>query len=467
MSSEVTGYNANRRIFEEGTEIGEEIESIRGTMPLPVFQIAVVVDVFCDPSKLTAEDISKLQKETASPELCKRMPRNSITGRIITRNQDLFDSSPKIFFPVDIFDAGPVKPGEQVFVFYIDQNVNDQIGYWWKRVPQTIDTDDINFTHADRKFEINEGATATDKLAGKKPAVLDFKNGGIESEQRTLAGANAYDKINKNAKANAEIIKEPTARFTKRPGDNVILGSNATRIVLGMDRASSSTAPASTPPREKSATIDMVVGYGRKDKRNAPKIIENSRGYEEVDKDLKTPSNVAEGDPDMVEDPSRFYLSESTDPDTNFEIEIEGITPPAGNAPSAIIKTDRLRLIGNQNIRIVGKSSSVSLEENGDMALIAPNIKIGSTSSEEPIVLGNSLVKAIANYVKSTTDALNNLNIAAATYFAIPVAIGVPTPPQQATFITAWSTYYGLVLSAQATLEAELNASLSTKVFSE
>jgi len=466
MSSEVTGYNANRRIFEQGTEIGEEIESIRGTMPLPIFQVAVVVDVFCDPSSLTIDDISKLQKETSSPELCKRMPRNSITGRIITRNQDLFDSSPKIFFPVDIFDAEPVKPGEQVFVFYIDQNVNSQIGYWWKRVPQTIDADDINFTHADRKFEINEGATATDKLAGKQPAVLDFKNGGgIESEQRTLAGANAYDKINKNAKANAQIIKEPTARFVKRPGDKVILGSNATRIVLGMDRASTSTAPASDSPRKESATIDMVVGYGRKDKRNAPKIIENSRGYEEVDKDLKTPSNRAEGDPDMIEDPSRFYLSESTDPDANFQIEIDGISPSMEYAPSAIIKTDRLRLIANENIRIVGKSGkgAISIEDNGNFVLVSPNVKIGSASSKEPVVLGDSLVSALNNYVKSTTDALNTLNLAAATYFAVPL----PTPPQQATFILAWSTYYGLVLAAQTTLQAELNKSLSTKVFSE
>ena len=267
------------------------------------------------------------------------MPMNSIAGRTITRNQDLYDSSPRIFFPVNVFDAEPVKPGEQVFVFFVDQAANDQIGYWWRRVPQPMDTDDLSFTHADRKYQSNEGSTATDKLAGKTQGPPSFINGGEQEEQHTLAGANAYEEINDNAQANAQIVKEATARFTKRPGDKTIMGSNGSRIVLGMDRAAPAPASADTPVRPNSATMDFVVGAGRAGTPTAPTTVVNSRGEEEVDKNPQTPDNPLEGDPDMMNDPSRIYLSESTDVDVNFVVNIPGIPPAIGAAPAFVAKS--------------------------------------------------------------------------------------------------------------------------------
>lgn len=464
MLNEITGYNASRRIFEEGTDIGEEIDGARASLGLPTFQIAVVVDVFVDPSSMSKEDIQKLESESATPDLCKRMPRNSISGRIITRNQDLYDSSYKIFFPVNIFDAEPVKPGEQVFIFYVDQIVNDQIGYWWKRVPQPIDTDDINFTHADRKYQVNDGPTATESLAGVEPDVPGFVNGGNDGDQHTLAGRNAYEDINKNAKANAQIIKEPVARFVKRPGDKVIQGSNAARIVLGMDRATAGPAPSSTEPRKNSATIDMVVGYGREGTDTAPTSVENSRGDFEVDKSPKAERNSSEGDPDMLSDPSRFYLSESTDPDLNFEVQIDGIPETTGEAPSAVIKTNRIRLLAGEDIKIVGKSNSIVLDVDGNISLVAsPKINLGSSNPSEPVALGNALVSAIDDYSQSISDAVLELNIAAQTYFAVPL----PTPPQQATFIAAWAKFTIDFSIAQQILSINLQSSLSEKVFTD
>ena len=151
-ANELNGFNGSRRIFEEGTDISEEIEGQRAITPPPIFQIAVVVDVLNDPKSLTNDEIIELETESATPELCRRAPNNSIIARVITRNQDRFDSSSRIFFPVDIYAAEPIKPGEQVFIFFVDPIINDQIGYWWKRVPQPIDTEDLNFTHADRRF---------------------------------------------------------------------------------------------------------------------------------------------------------------------------------------------------------------------------------------------------------------------------------------------------------------------------
>ena len=465
LSNEITGYNANRKIFSEGTDISEEIDGVRGVIPIPTFQIAVVVDVFCNPSKMNPKVIKDLEEQSASPELAKRMPPNSILARIITRDQDLYDNSPRIFFPVNIYDAEPVKPGEQVFIFFVDQMVNDQIGYWWRRVPQPIDTDDLNFTHADRKYQINEGSSTTDKLSGAAPAPLDFINGGDQVEQRTLSGANAYDIINKNAIANASIVKEATARFIKRPGDKVIQGSNAARIVLGMDRASPTPTSADTKPLPKTATIDMVVGYGRIGTPTAPISATNTRKEQEVNKRL--PPNPSEGDPDMKNDPSRLYLSESTNADVNFGVTIPGIAPGQGSTAAAVVKSKQIRLVAKEiggDIKVVGPSNAVVLDSIGNVSLVgSPKINLGSAAPVQPVVLGTSLVAALNSYASSITAATTALNAAAQAYFAIPL----PTPPQQVTFQAAWVAFNTAIATAQSSLASSLSAALSTKVFSD
>lgn len=466
MINEITGYNASRRIFEDGTDISEEIDTTRGMLPLPAFQVAVVVDVFFNPSTITPDVLIDLKEQTATPELADRMPRNSISGRLITRNQDLYDSSPRIFFPVNVFDAEPVKPGEQVFVFFVDQAINDQIGYWWKRVPQTTESDDLNFTHADRKYQTNEGSTSTEKLAGVTPGLPDFINGGDQAEQRTLAGPGAYDEINKKARANLAIVKEPVARFNKRPGDKVLQGSNAARIVLGMDRALPLPAPVEIPPLPNTATIDMVVGYGRTGTPTSPIPIANSRGEQEVDKNPLTPSNPIEGDPDMINDPSRFYLSELTAADLNFGVAIPA-TPPSSPGPAAVIKSQQVRILANVaggDIKIAGLSNAIVLDSIGNISLIgAPKISLGAVTAAEPAVLGLSLISALNGYSATMTSITTALNAAAQTYFAIPV----PTPPQQVAFQTAWAAFNTGMGTAQSTLATTLALAISKKVFTE
>ncbi len=466
LLNEITGYNANRKIFEDGTDISEEIDGARAMLPLPAFQIAVVVDVFYNPNLVTPDVLLELEEETSTPELARRMPRNSISARLITRNQDLYDSSPRIFFPVNVFDAEPVKPGEQVFVFFVDQAVNDQVGYWWKRVPQPSEADDLNFTHADRKYQVNDGSTTTEKLAGATPGPPSFINGGEQAEQRTLAGANAYDEINQKARANLTIVKEPVARFNKRPGDKVLQGSNAARIVLGMDRALPGPAPAETTPRPNAAAIDMVVGYGRAGTPTAPIPVANSRGEQEVDKSPLTPDNPIEGDPDMLLDPTRLYLAESTNADANFGSVIPGV-PPSPVAPAAVMKSKQVRLLANVpggDVKISALTNSVVLDALGNISLIgAPRINLGSAAAPQPVVLGTALVLALNAYTAEITAATVALNAAAQNYFAIPV----PTPPQQVTFQTAWTAYNTAISLAQANLTLALSTALSTKVFSD
>lgn len=443
LLNDVGGFNANRRIFEEGTEIGEEILGARGTLDLPGFQVAVVVDVYSNPKKLSKDELEELKSNTTTPELIDRMPKNSVLARVITRNQDRYNSSPRVFFPTNVFDAEPIKPGEQVFVFFVDQVVNDQIGYWWKRVPQPIDTDDLNFTHADRKYVANDDNSTTDKLRGVRQQMPGFSNGGETDESLTLSGKNAYEEINKNAKANKEIVKEPVARFTKRPGDKVLMGSNASRIVLGTDRSGPTPTASDAPVRPKSATIDMVVGYGREGTPTAPTTVVNSRSEQEVDKRPSTPDNALEGDPDMVNDPSRFYLSEDTDPDTNFVVAPAGIPPTPGTAPSAVLRSDRIRVLANGDIKIVGNNNAIIMDSAGNITIIGNNIKIGSAASSLGVARLTDKASADINmnlWISSVSSALSQI-VSALQAAGIGASLGpTPTPPSDFGVITKAST---------------------------
>ena len=234
----------------------------------------------------------------------------------------------------------------------------------------------------------------------------------------------AFEDIFAEARANQSITYEPVPRFTKRPGDLVIQGSNNTLICLGEDRgyakdivtevkdaiASSALnsgaslaqlgakgetieevpADGEQPPNERTraGSIDIVAGRGRflpepdkKSESTAPRIIENSRKYLEVDKNPigagqeelgqagetkeNRLENPAEGDPDFHNDASRIYVSMNTLPDINFSLEYPQI-PPVGDSndgadieileelaegigqAAVVVKSDEVRIIARQ-----------------------------------------------------------------------------------------------------------------------
>ena len=397
-ANELNGFNGARRIFDEGVNISEEIEGQRATIPPPIFQIAVVVDVLNNPAALSKDDIAKMESESATPELFKRAPINSIIARVITRNQDRFDSSTRVFFPASVYDPEPIKPGEQVFVFFVDPLVSDQIGYWWKRVPQPLDTEDLNFTHADRRFDYNSGLSTSERFEGKDPVPPSFENGGGEEEQRTLANANDFKEIQKNARANKQIVREPVARFKKRPGDKVIQDSNGARIVLGLDRTGTETQK----PRPQSSTIDFVVGSERQAPPTAPTAVLNSNKELEVDKTPEkknTESNPIEGDPDFLLDKGRLYISEDTDVDVNFKFVIGGVPLTPGNSAAHAVRSDRVRLDARENIKLrAGIVTGLTMDKK-ETNIVSPIVNLGSAA---PILGVARLTDEIT--VDATTD---------------------------------------------------------------
>ena len=425
-----SGFNGSRKALQNESDISEEIESQRGTLGAPVLHVAVVTDVLVNPKILSSEEISDLESSTSTPELVKRAPRNSIVGRIITRNQDHFDSSPRILFPMGIYDAEPVKPGEHVFVFFVDYEVNDQIGYWWRRVPQPMDTDDLNFTHADRKYQHNDGLSTRDKFIGETPPPPDFVNGGDDEEQHTLAGGDSYKKIDKEAKSNKMIIKEAVPRFTKRPGDKVVQGSNGSRIVFGMDR----TGAATDPPKKNSPTIDIVVGYGQEGTPTAPVSIENSRGDKETDKTpekRKKKENVREGDPDFINDKTRVYVSAKTDIDLNMKMLIPGVPPTIGNKPALGVITDQFRVDARQDLKLRSGESAIVMDSSGNIRLVGGrSISLGNANASLGVARLTDKASAdpgMLAWISQVTTALTQ--IAVYVNALVPGSVVPPTGP--------------------------------------
>lgn len=385
------------------SDISEDIAGIRADTPLPHFPIAVVVDVFHDPLAILDDEdkVEELDKILGNAAVLQRMPRDTILARIISRESDKSDSTPRLFFPAMPFDKQPVKPGEHVFIFYSDPYRSTQVGYWLCRCPEPMDTDDLNFTHPDRKFEFEDDLSTSERASAEDPPPPGFMNGTGTEDSQSLAGDEmAYETINKEATAKDAIVKEPVARFTKRPGDRVIQGSNGTRIVLGMDRV----GPVTDAPVEASPTIDMVAtsyefgasGEDAPPDSSVPRVIENARGELEVDKNPKKRNgndNANEGDPDFTDDHSRIYISAKTTADDNFEIEIEGVPSSTGEVPAIVLKTDQVRLIAREDVKIsVGENGAAVVIQGSDIIFIpAPDgvIKLGGADANKALVVND------------------------------------------------------------------------------
>ena len=332
------------------------------------------------------------------------------------------------FFPPHL--CFPGKPGEQVWVVQDSPDTPTKIQYWMCRIPEPAQVDDINFTHGDRKFvgslaqptakEKAEAAQASEEQTGdtlvseetagnqQDPAaesegygvplefdknfdgvddrIFGFPNGTGEEDGYTLKEKDAYEELVNVAIAYDQFHRQHVPRFTKRPGDLALQGSNNTLIVLGEQRgwgrniSDGTTLHAAFEAEYSNATfdegdiskrkdfpwgsIDMVAGRGRHDWRmrnkneqlppimTAPRCIFNSPGEEpmvsghrekwvEVNKnpqavekaDLNRLDSPAEGDPDFAYDAARVWISHSGEPDNLFNIDTPGTTLPSRIGP--------------------------------------------------------------------------------------------------------------------------------------
>ncbi len=464
------GVNAQRKIFGRPTADDELIDLQASSAP-PMWVRAVVEDVILDDAMFSTEKKLELTEKLVNPELLDKAPRNSLIAQPVTNAEGRRFNTPAIFYPMLSHIASPIKPGEHVWVMFENPERSSQSGYWLSRIVEPLDVDDLNFTHADRKFDDRNLLTPVEKALGlevqeSKPG---FPNGGNTGESFTLQDPKGYEKINDNAVANGIVTKEVAPRYTKRPGDLVFAGSNNTLICLGEDR----TGPAyeghdsiQKPAEDEklyAGTIDLVVGRARElpesdglGEKTSPAVITNSRGEKEVDKVIKS-EEVNEGNPDFEKDSARIYISMKTFGDLNFKTtpdllpkDFNGELVKEYKGESFVcLKGDHIRIISRQDdeakqgaingsIRIVkqgipddesGKGrGALMIEPDGSVIIDGPHITIGSANLEkghgagthislgqgatEPLMLGNATMDLFMKYSSDMRDKLTSLESA-------------------------------------------------------
>lgn len=174
--------------------------------------------------------------------------------------------------------------------------------------------------------------------------------------------------------------------FIKRVGDHATQGSNNTIIILGTDRAKKGPATIkdglgsvdSDGKGKGTGTVHIIAG--RKDK---------------------------DGNPDLDKDSAYLYLSMKTDVDKNLGTDME---KDAGKVPSAILKSDAVRLIGRKDIKIVfdGEKSYIHLTKDqcvikiedtgyikikkGKIIVDADSVELGEGATEK-VILGDKFME--------------------------------------------------------------------------
>lgn len=391
MSNDYTTNRQHEYAANPGSElVGSQREAANRFAQIPpfatVFMQAVVREVFYDPAILDDDRIDELISKygVTQTTYLRRLPHHAVLAELV-RDGTTPQQPPQIFFP--FFPPHltlPVKAGERVWVMK-EQNKIAEYGFWFCRVTEPRDIDDINITHADRRHDL-----VTKK--GEPPtfhngAFVDAKNGpqNDASTASIVGGEKEYETIIQDSDSGKLVDFEAVPRFTARPGDHAIQGSNNTLISLGTDRISAAAETevdaaaknrkgkrAKGKPKDDvrlgSGTIDIVVGRGQEKSKSKLKKIQNSLKNDELE---KREDSEKEGDPDFEFDLSRIYVSMKTAADDNFKIKTKTIKPvlkKGAEAPAIIAKSDHIRLIAREEMRMIVQPKMDSPE--GDCAAI-------------------------------------------------------------------------------------------------
>lgn len=466
------GVNAQREILSPSADIGKEIKDLRTASPFPNFCRAVVVDVVFDPDSLTSEQLSGYKAKVSNPELIDNIPRDSVIARIVSNAKDRRDSKAIVcypFFPQHL--ALPIKPGEQVWVMFEKPDESIRQGFWMCRITEPGHVDDVNFTHADRKYSKATTQTTAEKAKSKATTATIVRpefNNGTDKNTQTLQGEGDYDSIAKDAAASSAITHEPVPRFVKRPGDALLQGSNNALVVVGEDRTASASEKPINPGF--AGTVDIVAGRGRfvgsegeTPVGNAPRTIKNARGNLETDKNPKlnnATGNAAEGNPDMLHDAARVYVSMKTDGDANF-----GTTPDALPKPFAAIaeqkaasfvvgRADHIRLVARKDaehniagsVRIVKEGTvgddqaALLMEPDGIVQLDGKLVYLGRVGGKGSGAEGSEPYIKFSDFKTLMTDILtdlSNFTTSLAASFASNTTPGFGAPCPQLTVASA------------------------------
>jgi hypothetical protein len=343
-----------------------------------------------------------------------KAPRNSLIVRFLN-DGNFFDKDPSgadnLHVAYPFFSSHimlPAKPGEIMWCLPDLQEI-----YWLSRVHGPLHVEDANYTHLDRRYLLDSPTNDSEVrdyfegLNNSFPNGIaidgndDFQSLAVQFDYLDQDPPNPYDLIVAAAVESSSVVNEPVPRFTPRPGDLVIQGSNNAMIALttnrGYDsnnRPNSELLPTnaridanSTNDFLQSGCVDIVVGRGRHPKdtkqsanslleilsnsqpsptstavaiaKNVRQKYESAKNLSLLEKNETTwksngQINPNEGDVDLINDSARVHVSMSFDVDSAL-----GLVEQYPQVPSASDSS-------NQGNSVVGSGRNASIIARAD-----------------------------------------------------------------------------------------------------
>lgn len=411
--------------------------------------------------------------------LASQAPNNSILCSFLKSEIDASGTS-GLILSLPFFSSHmqqPVKPGEIVWVYNANRNSSNSTSeinfYWLSRVHGTNISEDANFSHFFRDFSLgNEDTSSLDALQKIKEVNVfespkndlgTFTNEGEEglNENNQVEEQDKFEPMtileNEDAGSLLENASqfsythtiEPIPRYTKKPGDFLIQGSNNNVIRMSSGEVTNVVNEISEPTiniantasdsvlaaksNQQSGNIDIFVGnarynnilYNKLDDNRQYSTHINELGFPVVKnesdlfeyenaKDIKRYvkgldiKNPKEGDSDFINDASRIYISSKEDINGKLNIRSNNLQETYSfedNAKKklefdselscALVKSDQVRIVARNNIQYSNSSydsRNPTIEnKSGDIIILKEGDRPaeGSKGSQASVILLN------------------------------------------------------------------------------
>jgi hypothetical protein len=236
--------------------------------------------------------------------------------------------------------------------------------------------------------------------SNSQPAVMDGGGGnGLPLDQRPAGEGTNHGGLDRP-------LTEPVPFFQKCSADKVLFGKNNTWMVFGRDRPGGLNSGYGPGGQQTQAgAIDICVG------RMSPRPLSfDSRGRKIKVGPIFTKESYSydDGETLSVMDAARIYISQKTDLDENFELQVPKKTNPSRAVSGIALKADGIRIMSRKaGIRLVTEdANSISSRGGSDsseplgICLIAAN----KAKELQPIPKGDNLTLLLIEMLQNQTE---------------------------------------------------------------
>ena len=186
-------------------------------------------------------------------------------------------------------------------------------------------------------------------------------------------------------------LVEPVPNYIPRDGDRILDGANNASIVLGRDRPGEIGSGYGS--QTGAGTIDIVSGRLSSNIQTTELNLGTSR------------RELLSIDPNLALDASRIYVSQKTDIDENFNL-AEGSIGNSRARAGIAIKSDAVRMIGREGVKIVTKVDTHNSQGGGIISI--PKIELmagnGLGGDQQPAVKGTTLMRGLKEIIQKISD---------------------------------------------------------------